>query len=51
MLKKNAAPKDKQLKAIIKILSEHTEVLEFAKSYLQSDDINELAEQIWEMLG
>lgn len=51
MLKKNAAPKDKQLNAIIKILSEHTEVLEFAKSYLQIDDINEIAEQIWEMLG
>lgn len=51
MLKKNAAPKDKQIKAILKILSEHTEVLEFAKSYLQSDDINEIAEQIWELLG
>lgn len=51
MLKKNATAKDKQLKAIIKILSEHTEVLEFAKSYLQIDDINKIADDIWERLG
>lgn len=51
MLKKNATAKEKQIKAIIKILSEHIEVLEFAKSYLQIDDINEIAEEIWTMLG
>ena len=51
MLKKNATAKEKQIKAILKILSEHSEVLEFAKSYLQVDDINELAEEIWIMLG
>ena len=43
--------KNEQIKAIIKILSEHAEVLEFSKSYLQVDDINELAEEIWTMLG
>ena len=51
MLKKNATAKEKQIKAILKILSEHSEVLEFAKSYLQIDDINELGEEIWTMLG
>ena len=51
MLKKNATAKGEQIKAIIKILSEHTEILEFAKSYLQIDDINEIAEEIWERLG
>lgn len=51
MLKKNASNKENQIKAILKILSEHVEILEFAKSYLQSDDINELAEEIWIRLG
>ena len=51
MLRKNASSKEQQQKAIIKILSEHPEVLEFAKSYLQIDDINEIAEEIWEKLG
>ena len=51
MLKKNATAKGEQIKAIIKILSEHAEVLEFAKSYLQIDDINEIAEEIWIRLG
>lgn len=51
MLKKNATDKGKQIKAILKILSEHNEILEFTKSYLQIDDINELAEEIWERLG
>ena len=51
MLKKNATLKDQQIKAILKILSEHAEVFEFAKSYLQIDDINEVAEEIWKMLG
>lgn len=51
MLKKNATSKDKQLKAIFKILAEHAEILEFAKSYLQLEDINEIAEEIWEKLG
>ena len=51
MLKKNATSKEKQIKAILKILSEHAEVLEFAKSYLQIDDINEIAEEIWIKLG
>lgn len=51
MLKKNATSKENQIKAIIKILSNHTEVFEFVKSYLQIDDINEIAEEIWERLG
>lgn len=51
MLKKNATSKEKQIKAILKILSEHAEVLEFARSYLQIDDINEISEEIWERLG
>ncbi|MGN0807859.1 MAG: HNH endonuclease [Candidatus Coproplasma sp.] len=51
MLKKNATTKDKQIKAILKILADHPEVLEFAKSYLQLDDINEIAEEIWNKLG
>ncbi|MBO5481147.1 MAG: HNH endonuclease [Clostridia bacterium] len=51
MLKKNATAKEKQIKAILKILSEHNEILEFAKSYLQIDDINEIAEEIWIRLG
>lgn len=51
MLKKNATQKDKQIKAILKILAEHTEILEFAKSYLQIDDINEITEEIWNRLG
>lgn len=51
MLKKNATAKEQQIKAILKILSEHPEVFEFAKSYLQIDDINEIAEEIWIRLG
>jgi len=51
MLKKNATTKDKQIKAILKILTEHAEILEFVKSYLQLEDINEIAEEIWEKLG
>lgn len=51
MLKKNATSKEKQIKAILKILSEHIEVFEFAKSYLQIEDINEISEEIWNKLG
>ena len=51
MLKKNATSKDKQVKSILKILSKRSEILEFAKSYLQIDDINEIAEEIWVKLG
>ena len=51
MLKKNATSKEKQIKAILKILTEHPEVLEFAKSYLQIEDINEIVEEIWTKLG
>ncbi len=51
MLKKNATAKEKQIKAITKILSEHLEVLEFAKSYLQTDDINEISAEVWQRLG
>lgn len=50
-LKKGAAPKEQQIKAILKILHERTEVFEFASSYLSISDINELAEKIQEMLG
>lgn len=51
MLKKNATSKDRQIKAILKILAEHNEILEFAKSYLYIDDVQEIAEEIWEKLG
>lgn len=51
MLKSNATSKDMQIKAILKILSEHAEVFEFARSYLQLEDINEVADEIWQMLG
>lgn len=51
MLKKNRAPKKDQINAIIKILHDHQEIFEFTSSYLSIDDINKLAEKIWEMLG
>ena len=51
MLKKNRAPKEDQLKAIRKILHNHQEIFEFTSSYLGIDDINDLSEKIWEMLG
>ena len=51
MLKKNRAEKSIQVKAILKILHEHDEIFEFTSSYLGIDDINELADKIWTMLG
>lgn len=51
MLKKNRSTKENQTKAIYKILHLHPEIYEFTSSYLQIDDINELAEKIWTMLG
>ena len=51
MLKKNRADKSTQIRAILKILHEHAEIFEFTSSYLGIDDINELADKIWEMLG
>lgn len=51
MMKKNASPKDKQIKAIIKILNEHNEIFEFCSSYLNINEINELANKIWNLLG
>lgn len=51
MLKKNRSMKNEQVSAIIKILHNHPEVFEFTSSYLAIDDINELANKIWEMLG
>ena len=51
MLKKNRALKDDQLAAIRKILHNHQEIFEFTSSYLGIDDINQLSEKIWEMLG
>ena len=51
MLKKNRSPKEIQMKAILKILHEHTEIFEFTSSYLGIEDINELADKIWSMLG
>lgn len=50
-LKKNATSKDIQTKAILKILHEHTEIFDFASSYLQESDITLLAEEIWNKLG
>ena len=51
LMKKNKAPKYEQIKAIIKILNEHQDIYEFACSYLGLDDINEVSERIWELLG
>lgn len=50
-LKKGAATKEQQVKAILKILHEHAEMFEFTSSYLSVSDINELAEKVQEMLG
>jgi hypothetical protein len=51
MMKRNGAPKDDQIRAIITILNQHNEIYEFCSSYLNIDEINELAEKIQEMLG
>lgn len=51
MMKKNGSPKEDQTRAIIKILNEHSEIFEFCSSYLNLDNINELAEKIQELLG
>ena len=51
MLKRGRATKDVQLRAILKILHEHDEIFEFTSSYLGIDDINELSEKIWSLLG
>ena len=51
MLRKNRAPKDTQLNAIRKILHNHQEIYEFTSSYLGIDDINDLVEKIWQLLG
>lgn len=51
MLKKNHASKTDQTRAILKILHEHEEIFDYASSYLQIDDINDLAEKIQSMLG
>lgn len=50
-LKRGAADKNTQIKSIIKILTEHPEIHEFAESYFMENDINDLAEKIWENLG
>lgn len=49
-MKRNATHKEEQVKAIIKILSEHPEVFEFSSSYFGVDDINDLSEEIWKKL-
>ena len=51
MLKKGRSTKENQIKSIYNILHNRPEVSEYASSYLQIDDINELVEKIWEMLG
>lgn len=51
LLSKNKANKEAQIKAILKILHDHIEIFEFTSSYLGIDDIYELAEKIWSMLG
>ena len=51
MLKKNRSSKEQQIKAIYKILHSHPEIYEFTSLYLQINDINELADKIWSMLG
>lgn len=50
-LKKNSSSEQTQKEAINKILHNHQEVLEFAKSYLGIDDISELTHEIWTRLG
>ena len=49
-LKKGATSKAEQIRKIIKILNEHSEIYEFADSYFMLGDINELAEKVWEHL-
>lgn len=51
LLKKDRASKSDQTRAILKILHEHEEIFDYASSYLQIDDINDLAEKIQSMLG
>lgn len=51
MMKKGASSKEQQVRAIIKILNEQTEIFEFCSSYLNIDDINELSNKIWDLLG
>ena len=51
MLKRGRSPKETQMRAILKILHEHSEIFEFTSSYLGIDDINELGEKIWSLLG
>ena len=51
MMKRNGSPKENQVRAIIKILNEHSEIFEFCSSYLNLSDINQLAEKIQELLG
>jgi 5-methylcytosine-specific restriction protein A len=50
-LKKNNSPKDEQIKSIVKILHNKPEVFEYTSSTLGIEDIFELADKIWEMLG
>ena len=51
MLKKNHATKEEQMNGIRTILYGHEEVRDYVSSVLCIDDINELVEKIWEMLG
>lgn len=50
-VKKGRSTKENQIKAIHNILHNHPEASNFASSYLQINDINELVEKIWCMLG
>ena len=51
MLKKGKATKETQIKAIIKILHEHSEICEFASSFLGITDINKISEEVYNRLG
>jgi len=50
-LKRNHASKPAQVKSILKIFHEHSEIYEFTSSYLGIENINNLADKIWSMLG
>ena len=50
-LKKGASPKIKQVSNLITILHKQEAVYEYTSAALGIDNINELAETIWSLLG
>jgi len=50
-LKKGCSTKENQIKSIITILGKHPEVFEYTSSALGIENLPELAEEIWNLLG